>query len=842
MPSTLSTREQGEIFVLITLPYAAWVLLFSDGWFGERIFKALHGQISVAYAAVGASLMLALALYLTDVSYWEKRFAPLRRFLIGMVVFGLVIGMVFGTKKFPAGPMCVFAMGVPFYLEFLNHRIFASCETSDFLLTTSRSLQVCSLASVCTWIVWIERGNHWTDRRLKYTYTYQHPVPAHGNSSIATNQTAHKLCVAAVDKLHDDVLGCTAGYLLWAAPLILGVVGFICSMVGHSLVPFVQHTHEESGDQSDTKNAGDGGANGGAVGKSKGGVMMMVRLTVFCFAFCAMGMWVAASFNSISDLSTTVLTINAFGIMFLAGTITSVVSRNETWRKIFKDIKLLQHGASFNETNVLSNSAAAKKIRNIAGSTGAIGLGILFVWPVVIGYILLSAINQFLRSDVCPCIIDREELEGCDDQKAQKAGQEQAPTKNPPQKKRDWVTAICRQQLKWMGDWNWTHVLVWAIGWAVAIFVINVAGAKGATVFFSWLNTQLLSVQYGTVVCIFAGVGIAMFLCPVIPGVPVYITGGILLTESGKNAGLSYEISLLVCTLVCWGIKLMAVFMQQVLIGEQMGQLVSVRKTCCVNSSMVKGFKLILEEPGMTVAKVSVLVGGPDWPISVMTGILRLNRIQMLIGTLPVYLLIAPTCCAGAFLAKGDISPWNTLLTVALGVTALVQGGALLGCTYFVGVYQSIRKDEIAQMENDREVQTLEEEEKALIDARNEVTKWTRTPCWVRVVLVLGFACMTIATYGFMVFSGACFKKFDLGPKYSIATTLNGDPLQIILPAGWVSLGLWLGGYFCYKIYHCWAAKAAMAELRKVKVKQTEKSTEISKTQEKGRHPGDIDV
>jgi hypothetical protein len=43
---------------------------------------------------------------------------------------------------------------------------------------------------------------------------------------------------------------------------------------------------------------------------------------------------------------------------------------------------------------------------------------------------------------------------------------------------------------------------------------------------------------------------------------------------------------------------------------------------------------------GVTLAKVSILIGGPDWATAVLTGILELNVFAMLLGTLPVVLLV----------------------------------------------------------------------------------------------------------------------------------------------------------------------------------------------------------
>jgi len=72
--------------------------------------------------------------------------------------------------------------------------------------------------------------------------------------------------------------------------------------------------------------------------------------------------------------------------------------------------------------------------------------------------------------------------------------------------------------------------------------------------------------------------------------------------------------------------------------------------------------KIVLSKP-MSVAKVSILVGGPDWPTSVMCGILHLDPVGVLLGTTPVALLILPTILAAPgkseqrfFFKKGPVS------------------------------------------------------------------------------------------------------------------------------------------------------------------------------------------
>ena len=53
--------------------------------------------------------------------------------------------------------------------------------------------------------------------------------------------------------------------------------------------------------------------------------------------------------------------------------------------------------------------------------------------------------------------------------------------------------------------------------------------------FLSWLNAQLATTPIGLVTAIYVGVGLSMFLLPPVPGIPVYLTGGIILTKAAEK-------------------------------------------------------------------------------------------------------------------------------------------------------------------------------------------------------------------------------------------------------------------------------------------------------------------
>ena len=115
-----------------------------------------------------------------------------------------------------------------------------------------------------------------------------------------------------------------------------------------------------------------------------------------------------------------------------------------------------------------------------------------------------------------------------------------------------------------------------------------IAISKFVMVFLSWLNGTLSVLPLGTVIGIFYGTGLFMFLLPPVPGVPVYVLGGVVLVNSFKRAGYSFGVGLFAVSMICWAIKLNAVAMQQKLIGGQMSGSLYVRKTVAVNSIAIK--------------------------------------------------------------------------------------------------------------------------------------------------------------------------------------------------------------------------------------------------------------
>ena len=117
--------------------------------------------------------------------------------------------------------------------------------------------------------------------------------------------------------------------------------------------------------------------------------------------------------------------------------------------------------------------------------------------------------------------------------------------------------------------------------------------------------------------------------------------------------------AILFAAVVTFVLKQLAIFLEQVAIGMTLGQKLIVRQFVQINSPEIKAIKLILDTPGLNAKKCSILLGGPDWPTSVLTGILRLNVCSMLVGSSPFFFLNTPTVIGGAFqLRTAESDKW----------------------------------------------------------------------------------------------------------------------------------------------------------------------------------------
>ena len=234
-----------------------------------------------------------------------------------------------------------------------------------------------------------------------------------------------------------------------------------------------------------------------------------------------------------------------------------------------------------------------------------------------------------------------------------------------------------------------------------------------------------------------------------------------------------------------------------------------------VNSNMIRAVRVVMDKPGLTYGKISILVGGPDWPTYVMTGILKLDYWPIFMGTLPCVVLIVPTVLSGMFIylaGPPNSFGWATTVgTVCTAATGLAQGGAMLSAAFYLEKAMVDEKEAIDALPLDEEVVEADR----IVEERNRVfaeeTKWEKLPTWVKYLLSTALVLMIISVWQVMVFTNSCFELFEMAD--TIEDALNGDAMSLVKPMGWVSIGLFVTSSLLLCVFNKWAGgRVALAQ------------------------------
>lgn len=501
---------------------------------------------------------------------------------------------------------------------------------------------------------------------------------------------------------------------------------------------------------------------------------IMAKIFIITIVLSILSIWVSASIaGSNMQLATSINILVIASIMLM----TAIIIETFGWQSIQKELLKI---------------AIVKKASIAITSEWAKAFMLVFVMPIIPFFLILSFIRHNVR-------------------KVWKFGK--------PMDKDDMKEKILGRkaikQINKMKHWNWTSILVKMMWISIIYLTIFVGIGKMVTIFMSWLNGELESFSLGVVVVLFLIVGITMFLLPPVPGVPVYLAGGIIIVAKGQDT-LSYWGAIAFMVGLGFILKMMAIVMQQKLIGEQLGKYVYIRELVGINSRTVKTIRLILQQKGLKLNKVSILIGGPDWPTSVLTGILKLDVFDMLYSSSPVIILIAPCVIAAAFFLKEDES-WKVAGTIALTVAGAVQFISMLIAAYYLEKFGNEHQDEIDNIPDDEEVKIRNE--KAIYGRyiKKQVTHWlpqTYPTVWniidewqnkkisilMKINLVWGAFCGCISCYIALFIGQKSFETFEVTD--TIDDKLDGNVWNVVkMPLGWICIGF-LGGNILSLIIH----------------------------------------
>jgi len=230
-----------------------------------------------------------------------------------------------------------------------------------------------------------------------------------------------------------------------------------------------------------------------------------------------------------------------------------------------------------------------------------------------------------------------------------------------------------------------------------------------------------------------------------------------------------------------------------------------------VTTVEMRAIEMILHESSLTLPKVAVLIGGPDWPVAVLCGLLKLPLFPILLGICPIlFQSVIPCVLSGALLVSKD-HEIKALGNTALAVAGALQGVAAIVAGYYIQEaieehYDVLRESRPQDEEVEKFAVAAAQAEKAYQDA----TVWQVLPCCIQFLLIMG---LVLAEASIAVLSGPwksmfgirCFRPFSL--VSSIDTDLDGNVWSIVLPAGWIGLGIYGLSCMCLASFYLWASR-----------------------------------
>lgn len=535
-----------------------------------------------------------------------------------------------------------------------------------------------------------------------------------------------------------------------------------------------------------------------------------VRMIIVQFLILGMGMWVSVSISGAEmGLADDIL---QFALLFCSMML--VVCVNMVGYDNLRD--------------KLGSMRITQKLGEYSQSNFAKGMVIALALPILPAFLLLSA-----------CI-----------RQARIFGLSMASTKRDADAEFNYFTAAGWGMLKWLFS-DVTAVFTWTAYIAMFYFICDVGVGKGAVLFLGWMISIMKDYSPAVVLVCFVLLGVGMFLLPPVPGPPVYLTGGVLLVGSMEDS-MGFWGATLACVFVCWIVKLLSCTLQQKWFGESLGGYVGVRYTVGINSVQMRAIRYCLMQPGLSPAKVAILCGGPDWPTSVLCGILRVPLYESVLGTSPVLVLyLAYTVLAGAFMLKtggscasdgaataadaalspspppppfpppaelaevGSTNYWEMASAVALGVAMVSMSCTSFAAVYFMENTIENKKAECEAFPVDEEVEAREIKVQAKQVAYKHVTRWGNLPALDRALLGGAVTCMTAACHLAGNFGSRCFATFTV--------TCTVALVDVVKTLGWVAISLFAFGLILFQLYQ----RGAKQRTRSVMESNSQKANDM---------------
>jgi hypothetical protein len=541
-----------------------------------------------------------------------------------------------------------------------------------------------------------------------------------------------------------DHLGeCNEGFLSWLSPVILCVWAFFQSL----MLAFIWRAQEN-------------------MYQNKKRVDSTTKMFLVFITVALVGLWIASGISGAeASLATDVFAFSMLALLFSVIALTAVSGVD----RVKEDIKTFPI------------------VERILGSTESDWFKALIFFigfPLIFVAVPLSSLRQF--------------------------GRKYLPftkTLTDPAERKLWVTQDVYLLYQYTMKWHWTSVTTKGIWWGLIFDTIHVGIEVLLNVFFSWLNDAFVAANLSlTAICIilFAAAWL-LIMQPPTPGMPLFLASAIIIVPAGMRSGVEFWSAWALSTFVALLIKQTGLLGAQIL-GDIWGRnSVSIRRIVGINSMEMRSIKYILKEKGITVGKVAVLLGGPDWPVSVIAGLLKTSYIENQLATLFILAFMVPITLTGAFLIRvPEGGLWASASTMMLGVAIFTQGISMIIAMHYIDITIREKRDVLLGYGTDEAVAKLDEKGEEINRARKFAQRWKHLPQWLKFILCLGFLLSACSAYAFGLFSSRCFVQFEMTEH--IGDLPGGNLIGIMKPLGWVAIGFFFAACVALIILGRWVS------------------------------------
>lgn len=393
-----------------------------------------------------------------------------------------------------------------------------------------------------------------------------------------------------------------------------------------------------------------------------------------------------------------------------------------------------------------------------------------------------------------------------------------------PEAVNDKFTPMGRRVIDDLRAWNWAMILR-KVDILSFICILLFVGLKATYVFFSWLNYFLLASELNTLaMCglVFV-IGFLMFMLPIVPGTAVYLFSGVVLGFYAASTNKQLVEGIILGSVLTSVLKHVACT-GQYFIGYLAGKSVHVQRFVGVDKVPTRAMEMILNKRGFALGKVCILVAGPDFPTSVLCGILKLNIPQMLLGTTPViFVSIIPQVTVGALLTvPGNAKEYSAVATVFAGALQVL---ATLYVSYKILKTAEENYQELSQhREEHQQVAELTKQEASYTRKFLEVSSWPRLPFYVRAMIVLSstifWGAAFVLVIDFFSTQKICFRRFSMTDRIEddlAGGGLGGNVWNIVIqPLGSIVLGSTLLACLLHVFVGVWLDRVTRRQLQLV--------------------------